>query len=1156
MAIKQFFFKAVFVFAVAIAGILISFKASATELGVKTFPIGGYEWTDVRASANACNSYCTSAGFTSGTVTATGTKTCAGAECAYISNFTTGTVAMVGNDNNCGCNSQFTCTCAPVSVTKTPDWLEVTLGSTKNDLFTVVTYGYTSGTAIFKLYKKIGDGAWALERETSTTNRVSLSDYNANTVGATYSYYATAVVDGVESAPTAIKSIVLNWPTCLDTDYDLDHRLGFNPDKKGTFNGNTDSCTDSSTVLEYYCSAAGYSNFNTPYTCPNGCIDGACASAPVVKSIQVISPNGGEQWEVGTVKRVSWVSTGYDKVRINVDCEGYSSGAIMDVPSGATGGSYGYTVPANWTNQNQCKVQVSENVNTLLNGVSSVNYDMSDGYFSIIYPVVKVVSPNGAEQWEIRKTYTVSWLLNNQSLSPSCAADLYQSGIDYPIKNLIASYSSSSYSWQVPDDLTVGQYKITVRCNSVDGFMTYSDSSDNYFSIIAPVNTTWDVSIKFDKANVGSFYPFSGNAGLLGTTYYKSLNETDNLYQEFIGREACTSSYWGDIFDKENARRAKGWYTERKKITDNKYKILIKGVSRADCGYETGYVKGELNLNSSTDWQITEVAKCSVGTSNKGQSTYCETGNKTIKFAAGSGCGGCCACSDSASVDIEVIVEKTSVTPVNKITVLSPNGGDVFTLNDTMKIAWTMSGSVGPAGSSEVWLYKEGAKKVLIKDRYTTSANFVNWVIPTTTPAGSDYKIRVASTDFPDIYDESDSYFSIVSPTTPYVQVTFPNGGDKFTQGETVNIKWLMSNLTTNGSNNIELIYPDGKVFYTIYASNILNTASYSWNTSTIPVGQYKIRITSLDPKTNVTTYDDSDASFNIVAATTSSIQVTSPNGGEKWVIGETYKIKWTSAGINKVWIKYSDGSGNAFLISSLSNNPGYFSWTIPSTLTPGNTYKIEVVDPETTILDWSDSYFSIVLSATPCLLPDGTLVKLPNDPKIYVIKDCKKVWIQTAEEFAKSGYIWSDVNVVASSTINSLPETSVSAPDVIPANIPDGAIIQATGDPDVYIVKYTGSKKFKRLILSPSVFKSYGHLKWGNIIKVDKATLDSFMTSNLVRSVKTGNMYSLSPNGDAGVRRFIKDIAALQRLGFDSSSAYEINETDEKSYDSGEDLD
>jgi hypothetical protein len=43
---------------------------------------------------------------------------------------------------------------------------------------------------------------------------------------------------------------------------------------------------------------------------------------------------------------------------------------------------------------------------------------------------------------------------------------------------------------------------------------------------------------------------------------------------------------------------------------------------------------------------------------------------------------------------------------------------------------------------------------------------------------------------------------------------------------------------------------------------------------------------------------------------------------------------------------------------------------------------------------------------------------------------------------------------------------------------VPDGAIVKTANNPDVYIVKYINGKQYKRLVLNPLVFTSYGHLK------------------------------------------------------------------------------
>ena len=120
---------------------------------------------------------------------------------------------------------------------------------------------------------------------------------------------------------------------------------------------------------------------------------------------------------------------------------------------------------------------------------------------------------------------------------------------------------------------------------------------------------------------------------------------------------------------------------------------------------------------------------------------------------------------------------------------------------------------------------------------------------------------------------------------------------------------------------------------------------------------------------------------------------------------------------------------------------------------------------------------------------------------------------------------------------------------------ISEGALIRATNGIDIYIVKYVGSKRFKRLILSPSVFNNYGHLKWEDVMDVSQAILDSFTTSELVRVIGDDKIYRLYPQGDKGQKRLIKNNSVLTRLGLDPDSIYEINSFDRESYARGLDL-
>lgn len=111
-------------------------------------------------------------------------------------------------------------------------------------------------------------------------------------------------------------------------------------------------------------------------------------------------------------------------------------------------------------------------------------------------------------------------------------------------------------------------------------------------------------------------------------------------------------------------------------------------------------------------------------------------------------------------------------------------------------------------------------------------------------------------------------------------------------------------------------------------------------------------------------------------------------------------------------------------------------------------------------------------------------------------------------------------------------------------STIPEGAIVKTAYNPDVYIIKYNAGKQYKRLVLNPLVFKSYGHLKWENLLTISQAEMDSFVTSDLVRVDGTSDVYQLFPRGDVGQK-----YALTSFVGYDMDSVYTINATDFNNY-------
>lgn len=188
-----------------------------------------------------------------------------------------------------------------------------------------------------------------------------------------------------------------------------------------------------------------------------------------------------------------------------------------------------------------------------------------------------------------------------------------------------------------------------------------------------------------------------------------------------------------------------------------------------------------------------------------------------------------------------------------------------------------------------------------------------------------------------------------------------------------------------------------------------------------------------------------------------------------------------------------------------------------------------------------------------PITYPTGSLLVANGSDKVYLIENEQKRWIPSAEIFIANGYSWSSIIKVEASVLSGYPEgPNVAAPI---ASIPEGGLIRAKGDVDVYIVKYVGTKKFKRLILSPSVFNSYQHLKWSDIKDVDRSVIDSFSTSDLARAVNDTRVYRLSSAGDTGEKHWVTTVGAFARLGLDWDSIYVINQVDRDSYIMGENL-
>jgi hypothetical protein len=109
-------------------------------------------------------------------------------------------------------------------------------------------------------------------------------------------------------------------------------------------------------------------------------------------------------------------------------------------------------------------------------------------------------------------------------------------------------------------------------------------------------------------------------------------------------------------------------------------------------------------------------------------------------------------------------------------------------------------------------------------------------------------------------------------------------------------------------------------------------------------------------------------------------IRVTSPNGGEVWIVGTTHDITWISENFDEpnVKIEYSTNSGSSWLpVINSTANTGSYPWLIPSPVSPNCLVKVsDAVDGDP--YDVSDGTFSIIQNPffTIEAYPDSQWVK------------------------------------------------------------------------------------------------------------------------------------------------------------------------------------
>jgi hypothetical protein len=289
------------------------------------------------------------------------------------------------------------------------------------------------------------------------------------------------------------------------------------------------------------------------------------------------------------------------------------------------------------------------------------------------------------------------------------------------------------------------------------------------------------------------------------------------------------------------------------------------------------------------------------------------------------------------------------------ITVTSPLGGEKWIAGNSYTVTWT---SERITGNVQIRLDYPGSSNII--GNVDIANGQYTFTIPSNFPARNDWAVAITAFGVTpsggDIYDWSEK-ISIDEGIAQSITVTNPVGGETWEKGKSYTIKWTSTGIT--GNVQIRLDYPG--------SSNTIGTTDIS-------TGQFTYTIPSNFPSRNdwaaaITAFGvtpsggdiyDWSEKISISEAVVQTITVTNPVGGETWIKGRSYTIKWTSTGITgNVQIRL-DYPGSSNSIGTVDISTGQFTYTIPSNFPSRNDWAVAITAFEVTpsggdIYDWSE---------------------------------------------------------------------------------------------------------------------------------------------------------------------------------------------------------
>lgn len=214
------------------------------------------------------------------------------------------------------------------------------------------------------------------------------------------------------------------------------------------------------------------------------------------------------------------------------------------------------------------------------------------------------------------------------------------------------------------------------------------------------------------------------------------------------------------------------------------------------------------------------------------------------------------------------------------IALLEPNGGETWEIGEVDTIRWTSENLTSDVHITINRSYPHGFWENIAVNQSNDGVHAWLVTVPTTTRA----RVRVVASTDPSVGDTSDADFTIVQPR---ITVDYPNGGESWCAAQTETMTWRGTGFGGTVTISLNRSYPSGP-WETLF-DHTPNDGNEAWVVSGAASTAARVRVVSDD---NPSRRDSSDGNFTIVSP---CIEVTSPEGGERWTVEENHGIAWVS---------------------------------------------------------------------------------------------------------------------------------------------------------------------------------------------------------------------------------------------------------------------